>query len=345
MLSTLIWLPVLGAIAVSVLPVPIARLKLFALGISSAAVLWSLWLVGQYDFSNPLVQFVEFVPWIEFLGLNYELGVDGLSILLLVLNSFLTWIAIYSTQEEMERPRLYYALMLLVSSAVAGAFTTQNLLLFFLFYEVELIPLYLLIAIWGERQRRNYAATKFLLYTAFSGVLILAAFLGTVWFGEGTSFSYDALLSQNLPMGIQFVLLGLLLVGFGIKIPLVPLHTWLPDTYVAASTPVAILLGGVLAKLGAYGLLRFGLGLFPEAWKVFAPLSSHLGNGQCVVRSASSDRPKRHQTNGGLQLRRTYGLHLVGRGSADSPQPGGLGCTNDCPWLDFGDFVPPGGCR
>ncbi|WP_017326978.1 NADH-quinone oxidoreductase subunit M [Synechococcus sp. PCC 7336] len=271
MLSALIWLPILGGIAIGYLPFPIARLKLIALSVSGAMALWSLWLVSQFDFTNPLVQFVEFVPWIEILGLNYELGVDGLSLLLLVLNGLLTWIAIYSTVEAIERPRLYYSLILLVSGVVAGAFTTQNLLLFFLFYEVELIPLFLLIAVWGERERSNYAATKFLLYTAFSGVLILAAFLGIVWFGGASSFSYDALLSQSLPLGLQFVLLGLLMVGFGIKIPLVPLHTWLPDTYVAASTPVAILLGGVLAKLGAYGVLRFGLGLFPAAWAAVAP--------------------------------------------------------------------------
>ena len=271
MLSSLIWLPALGALAIAFLPIPLNRLKLVTQTVSGVLVLWSLWLVGHYDFSDPGLQYVEFVPWIQFLGLNYELGVDGLSILLLVLNSFLSWIAIFSTKDDIERPRLYFALMLLVNGAVAGAFATQNLLLFFLFYEVELIPLFLLIAIWGERGRSNYAATKFLLYTAFSGVLILAAFLGTLWFSEATSFSYTELLATALPLGIQLVLLAALILGFGIKIPLVPLHTWLPDTYVAASAPVAMLLGGVLAKLGAYGLLRFGLGLFPDAWSLLSP--------------------------------------------------------------------------
>ena len=270
MLSTLIWLPVLGAIVIGFLPLPLARLKLATLTISGAVLLWTLWIVNQFDFSNPSLQLTEYIPWLPSLGLNYDLGVDGLSLPLLVLNSFLTWIAVYSSGEQTNRPRLFYALMLLVSGGVAGAFLAHNLLLFFLFYEVELIPFYLLVSIWGGANR-GYAATKFLLYTALSGALILAGFLGLVWFTDSSSFAYESLAGQTLPLGLQLVLLGVLLVGFGIKIPLFPLHTWLPDTYVAASSPVAILLGGVLAKLGAYGMLRFGLGLFPDAWATLSP--------------------------------------------------------------------------
>ncbi|NET38512.1 MAG: NADH-quinone oxidoreductase subunit M [Cyanothece sp. SIO1E1] len=270
MLSTLIWFPVLGAIAIGFLPLPVARLKLITLIISGAVLLWTLWLVSQFDFSNPSLQLREYLPWLPSLGLNYDLGIDGLSLPLLVLNSFLTWIAVYSSNEQTQRPRFFYALLLLVSGAVAGAFLAHNLLLFFLFYEVELIPFYLLVAIWGG-ENRGYAATKFLIYTALSGALILVGFLGLVWFTGASSFAYESLAGQTLPPGLQILLLGVLLVGFGIKIPLVPLHTWLPDTYVAASSPVVILLGGILAKLGAYGILRFGLGLFPDAWATLAP--------------------------------------------------------------------------
>jgi len=158
-------------------------------------------------------------------------------------------------------------LLLLLNGAVAGAFLAQDLLLFFLFYEIELIPLYLLIAIWGG-QRRGYAATKFLLYTAISGALILAAFLGVVLLGGANSFAYTDTVevASLLPQFQQLLLLGAILVGFGIKTPFVPFHTWLPDAHVEASTPISILLAGVLLKLGTYGLLRFGLGLFPEAW-------------------------------------------------------------------------------
>ncbi len=269
MLSTLIWFPFLGAIAIATLP--LRQLKLVALTISGFMLLWNFWIATQFDANNPLLQLQEYLPWLETLGLNYQLGVDGLSLPLLLLNSLLTWIAIYSSQEQTERPRLFYSLILLVSGAVAGALLAQNLLLFFLFYEVELVPFYLLISIWGG-EKCNYAAMKFLLYTALSGALILLAFLGLAWLQGAGSFAYEAAMGDTLPLWIQLVLLGLVLVGFGIKIPLVPLHTWLPDTYVAASAPVAILLGGVLAKLGAYGIFRFGLGLFPTAWATLAPV-------------------------------------------------------------------------
>jgi len=163
-----------------------------------------------------------------------------------------------------------------VNAAVAGAFLAQNLLLFFLFYELILIPLYLLIAIWGGA-KREYAAMKFLIYTAVSGILVLAAFLGVTWLSHSSSFDYDAINTQGLSLTIQLILLTAVLVGFGIKIPLVPLHTWLPDAYVEASPVVAILLGGIVAKLGAYGLVRFGLQLFPETWALTAPGLSIIG--------------------------------------------------------------------
>jgi NAD(P)H-quinone oxidoreductase subunit 4 len=272
MLSTLIWLPILGAALIGFLPGTFAarQVRSAALICSGIVLLWTIWVMTQFNLTSSDMQFQEYLPWIETLGLNYQLGVDGLSLVLLALNSFLTWIAIYSTREQIDRPRLFYALVLLISGGVAGAFLAQNLLLFFLFYELELVPFYLLISIWGGA-KRGYAAVKFLIYTATSGALILAGFLGLIWLTGASTFAYESLLGQALPLGLQIVLLSVLLAGFGIKIPLVPFHTWLPDTYVEASTPVAILLGGVLAKLGTYGIFRFGLGLFPEAWAKLAP--------------------------------------------------------------------------
>jgi NAD(P)H-quinone oxidoreductase subunit 4 len=272
MLSTLIWVPLVGAVVVGFLPgtITASRLRAIALAIASGVLLWVFWLGSQFNLSTPGWQFQEFLPWIEPLGLNYKLGVDGLSFPLLALNALLSWIAIYSSSSSTERPRLYYALILLVNAGIAGAFAAQNLLLFFLFYELELIPLYLLINIWGGSQR-GYAATKFLIYTAVSGILILAAFLGITWLSGSATFDYESLKTGGLSLQLQLILLTMLLVGFGIKIPLVPLHTWLPDAYVEASPPVAILLGGILAKLGTYGLLRFGLGLFPQTWALVAP--------------------------------------------------------------------------
>ena len=275
MLSLLICLPTFGAILAGFWPRGTSALgtKRLALIISTCIVGLTGWIVSQFNLDASSFQLIESFTWIDPLGLSYSLGVDGLSLPLIVLNSVLTWVAIYTSSAQIERPRLYYALMLLVNAGVTGAFLSQNLLLFFLFYEIELIPLYLLIAVWGG-SKRGYAATKFLIYTAVSGVLMLAGFLGLAWLGHAESFDYAAVQTAagNIPAAFQIVLLGILLIGFGIKTPLVPLHTWLPDAYVEASPPVAILLGGILAKLGTYGLFRFGLGLLPEAWVNLSPI-------------------------------------------------------------------------
>jgi NAD(P)H-quinone oxidoreductase subunit 4 len=278
MLSTLIWLPLLGAAIIGLLPRNVAgtRIRSIAIAIAAAILLVTLWLGFQFDITNSGMQFQEYVPWIPQIGLTYKLGVDGLSFPLLALSSLLTLIVIFSGRLEVDRPRLKYALILLVNAGVAGAFLAQNLLLFILFYEVILIPLYLLIAIWGG-EKREYAAMKFLIYTAVSGILILGAFLGITWLSNSTSFDYDAIKTQGLSLTTQLVLLTAILVGFGIKIPLVPLHTWMPDAYVEASPVVAIILGGMVAKLGTYGLVRFGLQLFPETWAFVAPGLSIIG--------------------------------------------------------------------
>ncbi|HEY9709402.1 MAG TPA: NADH-quinone oxidoreductase subunit M [Oculatellaceae cyanobacterium] len=274
MLSALIWVPILSAALVGFWPGIITAkvVRQVALIVVGGVFIWSIVLLLQFNPGDVSQQFQEHLPWIDALGLTYSLGVDGLSLPLLVLNGLLSWIALYSSDENIERPRLYYSLILLLNGAVFGAFLAQDLLLFFLFYEIELIPLYLLIAIWGG-QRRGYAATKFLLYTAVSGALILVGFLGVVFLGGAKTFAYtDAVaVASLLPMAQQLLLLGAILVGFGIKVPFVPFHTWLPDAHVEASTPISILLAGVLLKLGTYGLLRFGLGLFPEAWASLAP--------------------------------------------------------------------------
>jgi NAD(P)H-quinone oxidoreductase subunit 4 len=281
MLSALIWIPILGVVLIGLLPQffqtkasqelpPPSSPRLVALITTGITFAVSIILAFQFDSINLNSQFQELVPWIEPLGLSYQLGLDGLSLPLIVLNGLLTWIAVYSTDRSIQRPRLYYILVLLLNVGVSGAFLSGNLLLFFLFYELELIPLYFLIAIWGG-DRRGYAATKFLIYTAVSGILILAAFLGVVWLSGSPTFEYAGVHTEALPLTTQIILLGLLLVGFGIKIPLFPFHTWLPDAHVEASTPISVLLAGVLLKLGTYGLLRFGLGLFPEAWAMLSP--------------------------------------------------------------------------
>jgi NAD(P)H-quinone oxidoreductase subunit 4 len=214
MLSTLIWLPILGAAIVGVLPRNFAgtRIRSSAIAIATVILLVTLWLGFMFDITNPGMQFQEYLPWIPQIGLTYKLGIDGLSFPLLALSNFLTLIVIFSSRIEIERTRLKYALILLVNAGVAGAFLAQNLLLFVLFYEVILIPLYLLIAIWGG-QKREYAAMKFLIYTAVSGILILGAFLGMTWLSNSTSFDYEAINTQDLSLTVQLILLTAILVG------------------------------------------------------------------------------------------------------------------------------------
>src|SRR6476469_1583341 len=280
MLSALIWIPMLAAALIGLWPGSVSSkiVRNVAIAIAGITFILSVILAVQFDASTSQLQFSEFIPWIDVLGLNYNLGVDGLALPLVILNTLLTGVAIYATDESIRRPRLYYSLMLLITGGVTGAFLSQNLLLFFLFFEVELIPLYLLIAIWGG-ERRGYAATKFLIYTAFSGIVLLAAFLGTGWLSGASSFDMVGAAGAShlqgglpLPLVRQIVLLAGVLLAFGINIPLVPCHTWLPDAHVEAATPVSVLLAGVLLKLGTYGMLRFGLGLFPDAWTVAAPI-------------------------------------------------------------------------
>ncbi|MGC1217436.1 MAG: NADH-quinone oxidoreductase subunit M [Phormidesmis sp.] len=265
-LSALILIPLVGALLISLWPTPLSTtyVRRGALITLAVNLVVTVYLITQFDIANPGFQFVERLDWIEALGLSYTLGVDGVALPLVAINSLLCFVSVYISA-AVKRPRLYYSMLLLITSAVAGAFLAQNLLLFFLFYELELIPLYLLIAIWGGA-RRGYAATKFLIYTAFSGILILGAFLGLALLSDTGSFDYNPALAQGLTMLQQTLLMGCLLIGFGIKIPLVPFHTWLPDAHVEASTPLSVLLAGVLLKLGTYGILRFCLGLFPAAW-------------------------------------------------------------------------------
>jgi NAD(P)H-quinone oxidoreductase subunit 4 len=272
MLSILLLIPFAGALLLALWPGKPAEgrmrtITLLALGLQMA---WSLLVLARFDPGNSAMQLQESFHWVDSLGLEYKLGIDGLSLPLVLINGALTLVSAICTRDIDKRPRIYFALLLVISGAVNGAFLAENLLLFFLFYELELIPLWCLIAVWGGANRA-YAATKFLIFTAVSGMLILGAFLGLALFTGTVDFSLTPVTSERLAMGSQLVLLGALLIGFGIKVPLFPFHNWLPDAHTQASTPVSVLLAGVLLKLGTYGLLRFCMGLFPEAWALLAP--------------------------------------------------------------------------
>ncbi|MFM7087071.1 MAG: NADH-quinone oxidoreductase subunit M [Cyanobium sp.] len=272
LLSSLLLIPFLGSLLLLLWPghPPPQRFRWLAIAILGVQVVVSLLVALAFDPAAAGMQLQELHRWLPGIALDYSLGIDGLSLPLVLINGALTLVSAVITRDIDKRPRLYFAMLLLISGAVNGAFLAQNLLLFFLFYELELIPLWLLISVWGG-VNRAYAATKFLVFTAISGMLILGAFLGLALLTGSVDFSFTPVFSDRLAIGGQLLLLGALLIGFGIKIPLVPLHNWLPDAHTQASTPVSVLLAGVLLKLGTYGLLRFGLQLFPEAWAVLAP--------------------------------------------------------------------------
>ena len=271
MLTILLLIPFLGALMISVLPPDDSgRNRSLALVVLAAQCIYSFALLIPFRSLDAGQQIVDSVPWLPVVGLDFSLGVDGLSLPLVLMNAVLCLVAAFASRAVDNRSRLYFSLILVISGAVNGAFLAQNLLLFFIFYELELIPLWLLIAIWGGANRA-YASTKFLVITAVSGILILAAFLGIALITGSADFGIRPILAGQMSLLTQLILMGALLVGFGIKIPLFPFHTWLPDAHTEASTPVSVLLAGVLLKLGTYGLLRFCLGLFPEAWSVAAP--------------------------------------------------------------------------
>ncbi|MEX1324384.1 MAG: NADH-quinone oxidoreductase subunit M [Synechococcaceae cyanobacterium] len=217
------------------------------------------------------------VPWLPKLGLVLDLGLDGLSLPLVLLSALLATLAILSAPADQRRPRLFFALMLATNLGVVVAFLASNALLFLLAFELVLIPLTLLVAIWGG-ERRAGAAVRFLLYGAVSGLALLAAMLAFAWLNPaGPGFGFEDLRSAQLSESAQRWILALLLLAFGLKLPVVPLHGWQPFTYGQAPTPVVMLLGGTVSKLGAYGLLRFGVGFLPDVWTAWSPWIAAAG--------------------------------------------------------------------
>ena len=232
----------------------------------------SLWVLGMFNASNPDLQLVAKYDWITVAGWNiqYHLGVDGLSILLVLLTAFLTPISILSTWTAVEdRVKDFMIFFLLLEVGMTGVFLAQDLFLFYIFWEFTLVPMYFLIGIWGG-PRRIYAAIKFFLYTMAGSILMLLAIL---WLGiAGQTFSVPELIATgNIPANIQIWLFLAFTAAFAIKVPMWPLHSWLPDAHVEAPTAGSVILAGVLLKMGTYGFLRFNIPLFPQAALQMAP--------------------------------------------------------------------------
>ena len=232
----------------------------------------SMWVLASFNPKDGNLQMVINIPWIQVASWNisYYMGIDGLSILLVLLTTFLTPISILSTWEAVqERVKDFMVFFLLLEIAMVGVFLAQDLFLFFIFWEFTLVPMYFLIGIWGG-PRRMYAAIKFFLYTMAGSILML---LAIIWLGlEGGTFAVPELIRNlNIPAGAQTWLFLAFTAAFAIKVPMWPLHSWLPDAHVEAPTAGSVILAGVLLKMGTYGFLRFNIPLFPQAAITFAP--------------------------------------------------------------------------
>jgi NAD(P)H-quinone oxidoreductase subunit 4 len=277
-LTTMILLPLVAAFIVPFFPNQGGKyVRWFALGVGSLDFLlmtYAFW--KNYDPSLAGFQMVEKVDWMPQLGLSWALSVDGISMPLVLLAGLVTTLAMFAAWQVNHKPRLFYFLMLLLYAAQIGVFVSQDILLLFIMWELELVPVYLLVSIWGG-QRRHYAATKFLLYTAAASIFILVAGLGLALYGDNVTFDMAEISLKNLPLGLELWLYAGLLIAFGVKLAVFPLHTWLPDAHGEASAPVSMILAGVLLKMGGYGLIRLNLGLLPDAHVYFAPVLACLG--------------------------------------------------------------------
>jgi len=278
-LTAIVLLPLVASLLIPVLPDKEGkRVRWYALGVGIADFVLMCYVFWKhYDASSATFQLVEKYAWVPQLGLSWAVSVDGLSVPLVLLAGLVTTLSIFAAWQVDLKPRLFYFLMLVLYSAQIGVFVAQDVLLLFIMWEVELIPVYLLVSIWGG-QKRQYAATKFLLYTAAASIFILVAGLAMALYGGGNiSFDMVELGMKDYPLGLELLLYAGLLIAFGVKLAVFPLHTWLPDAHGEASSPVSMILAGVLLKMGGYGLIRLNLELLSDAHVYFAPILAMLG--------------------------------------------------------------------
>jgi len=242
--------------------------------IDFALIAYAFW--QNYDLQDSGFQLVERYAWIPQIGLNWSLAVDGISMPLIVLAGLVTTLSIMAGWQVTHKPRLFYFLMLAMYSAQIGVFCAQDILLFFFMWELELVPVYILISIWGG-PRRLYAATKFILYTAIGSIFILVAALAMAFYGGNVTFDMAELGLKNYPLGFELLMYAALIIAYGVKLPIFPLHTWLPDAHGEASAPVSMILAGVLLKMGGYAIIRMNVEMLPDAHYYFAPVLAILG--------------------------------------------------------------------
>lgn len=259
------------------------RIRRFSKGFASLHFLYSLMFLALFNPLNTDISFFKEITffgksWISPLGLKMAFGLDGISILMVVLTSFIFLLSLIASKSNIrQKHKFYYSMVFLLQTAVLGVFCARDMFLFFMFWELELIPMYFLIGQWGGGKCKA-SAMKFVLYTFLGSLFMLLGMLLLYFYNLGTygtitaDFSVLSISAPDFPMFLQVLISILLLIGFAVKLPIVPLHTWLPDAHVDAPTPISMILAAILLKMGAFGIIRFNMQLLPEAFQAIAPI-------------------------------------------------------------------------
>src|SRR6266581_4640069 len=264
-LSYMTFIPVAGAALVLALPNNAKLIRWVSAAATVPPLFMAVWLFKNFDRAKAGFQFIEDYYWIPSYNISYTMGIDGLSISMVLLTALLSFLCIFASFGIEKAVKGYFALFLLLDAGMMGVFCALDFFLFFVFWELMLLPMYFLIGIWGG-PRREYAAIKFFLYTLLGSVLMLITILYLYFASDPHSFDMTRLSqTTHVPMNVQLVLWTALFIGFAIKIPAFPFHTWLPDAHVEAPTAISVILAGVLLKMGTYGILRINYGILPAA--------------------------------------------------------------------------------
>ena len=277
-LTTIILFPIAAALLIPIIPDKDGKtVRWYALtvGLIDFAIIVYAFYTG-YDLSNPDLQLVESYAWVPQLDLKWSVGADGLAMPLILLTGFITTLATMAAWPVTFKPKLFYFLMLAMYGGQIAVFAVQDMLLFFLVWELELVPVYLILSIWGGK-RRLYAATKFILYTAGGSLFILLGALTMAFFGDTVTFDMATIAAKDIPLKLQLFLYAGFLIAYGVKLPIFPLHTWLPDAHGEATAPAHMLLAGILLKMGGYALIRMNAQMLSDAHAYFAPILVILG--------------------------------------------------------------------
>nr|AFA27818.1 NADH-plastoquinone oxidoreductase subunit 4 [Abolboda macrostachya] len=289
-LTILVFFPIFAGSLIFLFPYKGNKIfKWYTLCISLLELLLMTYVFRYYfQLDDPLIQLIEDFKWVDIFDFHWRLGIDGLSIGPVLLAGFMTTLAMLAAWPVTRNSRLFYFLMLAMYSGQIGLFSSRDLLLFFLMWELELIPVYLLLSMWGGK-KRLYSATKFILYTAGSSFFFLIGVLGmSLYSSNEPTLDLGRLINQSYPVTLEVIFYLGFLIAYAVKLPIIPLHTWLPDTHGEAHYSTCMLLAGILLKMGAYGLIRINIELLPHAHYIFAPCFLIIGTMQIIYAALTS---------------------------------------------------------